>query len=162
MIHVVYCLQKDKQMNDNLSIADQKLAAAARIRNAISGIKRQIADRGPLTILDRLLSLVRPGLAYKERNALLCFAANLHRTRSHQGTQWAVMLHDIGTLLNAYWALIRTDESVNLSALLRQVEDYAQYGFQQCDLLGDMEEGFYLFNKAAQDAAVADTKRKGA
>lgn len=147
-------------MNDILSIADQKLAVQARIRNVIGGIKRQIVDRGQLTILDRLLSIVLPDLAYDDHTILLYFVGDQHRNRSHAGTKWGAVLHDLGSLLVAYWVLIRTDESVCLPSCLQRAEDYARYGFQQCDLLGDVANGFCLFNKAAQDAAVAEAKRK--
>lgn len=146
-------------MNDILSVADQKLAAQTRIRNAISGIKRQIVARGRLTILDRLLGLVVPDHAYGDHASLLCFVADLHRNRSRAATKWGVVLHNLGSLLVAYWTLTRYDESVGLAGLLQRVEDYARYGFEQCNLLGDMENGFYLFNRAAQDAAVAEAKR---
>lgn len=137
-------------MKDELTVREQKVAAEDRIKAAIVQLKRQFVDRSKLTVLDKFLVITVPGRAYADTSTTLSFVPDMHRNQTHLGAKWAVLIYDLARLLMAYWEFIRSDESQSLSQRLWRVEDYAKYGLDQCDLLGDVEHGFYLFNKAAQ------------
>lgn len=137
-------------MKDELTVRETKVAVRKQIVSAIVRLKRHFVDRNKLTVLDKLLVITIPDRAYSNTRLALSFVPDMHRNQTRLGDKWAVLLHDLGRLLMAYWALIRTDESQFLSQRLAIVEDYAKHGLDQCELMGDMEHGFYLFNEAAQ------------
>lgn len=138
-------------MTHEPTLKQEKLDIEHRIKTVIIQLERQFVDRAKLTELGLLLVMVTPGNAYRNLGRdRLSFIPDLHRNHPHNETKWAVLLHDLGLALLAYWELIRIDESMFLPTRLAKIEGYAKYGLDQCDLLGDVQTGFYLFNKALQ------------
>lgn len=129
-----------------------KVAIQSKLRTAIKDIRSQLIRRPDISLLDRLMELVQPGFAYDQRGEAILgsILPHIRYVNTRTPKPIAIVLHEIGRALLLYWELERTDECVGLGHLLRRLSDYGQDGIQACELLGGIENGYSLFNRAAQ------------
>jgi len=138
-------------MNDVLKLADEKLLIQKRIIAGINGLRRHRVNRADVSILDRIVPLVAPRLAYQNRGKeALSFVPFLHREKAQVPFKFAVVVHEIAILLQRYWELIRSDQTTGLYPRLKALEGWAKYGLEECELLGGPGVGYSLFNVALQ------------
>ncbi len=134
---------------------------ATKLRRAINGLRRQMATRPDIALLDRLMELVEPGKAWHEQGPS-CVGTILPFIRyaeTRTAKPRAVVFHEIGLALIRYWELVRTSETIGLGRLLQRLEDYGEFGIDSCELLGGTNTGYSLFNRAAQERNVANAIR---
>ena len=136
--------------------AVNKTAIQSRLRTAIVDIRLQLIRRPDITLIDRLMELVQPGFAYNGRgeSILGSILPHIRYVNTRTPKPIAIVLHEIGRALLLCWELERTDECVGLGHLLQRLADYGTDGIQACDLLGGDEDGYSLFNRAAQKRSV--------
>lgn len=138
-------------MNDELKLADEKLLIQKRIIAGINGLRKHLVNRADISILDRIVPLVAPRLAYQGRGRdALSFIQGLHRPKAMIPERTSVVFHEIAVLLDRYWELIRSDQTTGLYSRLTQLEGWAKYGLEECELLGGPTVGYDLFNRALQ------------
>lgn len=130
-------------MKEVTGLAEVKVEYARRIKDAITEIRRQVP--GSQADLDRLSALVTPGCAYDGIGEARMPVSNLHLPRTRTESKYAVVLHEIGQAIQLYWTLIRTDDVVGLDHLVQRLKDYAEYGFENCELLGGPDHGYGLY-----------------
>ena len=131
------------------------------LRTAISNLRRQLATRPDITLLDRLMELVESGKAWNHMGptALGTLLPFIQYAETRTAKPRAVVFHEIGLALIRYWELVRTSETIGLGRLLQRLEDYGEFGIDSCELLGGPETGYSLFNREAQKRNVADAIR---
>jgi len=134
---------------------------AVKLRQAISGLRRQLGSRPDITLLDRLMELVESGRAWDHMGptALTNLLPFTQYSETRTAKKRAVVFHEIGQALIRYWELVRTSETIGLGRLLQRLEDYGEFGIDSCELLGGPSSGYSLFNRKAQERNVADAIR---
>ncbi len=144
-------------MKDLTETEDIRADVQRRLKRAIIGLTKMTT--GPRReLLFTCLDLVSPPLAYNGvGESRIPGPAGVETPRKDD--VWLCVLSEVGRAIRAFYSLTRTDEAPGLTRLLHNLEGYAKYGLDSVEVLGSTGTGFYLFNKAAQDAAVAERDR---
>ena len=131
---------------------------ATKLRRAIFNLRRQLASRPDISLLDRLMELVESGKAWDHKGvcALATLLPFIQYSETRTAKPRAVVFHEIGQALIRYWELVQTSETIGLGRLLQRLEDYGEFGIDSCELLGGPSTGYSLFNRKAQERNVAD------
>ena len=66
----------------------------------------------------------------------------------------AIVLHEVKLAIIRWWELIRTGQTTGLDELIGNLEGYAEYGLDECEVLGSPEDGYHIFNRAMQTETV--------
>lgn len=63
----------------------------------------------------------------------------------------AIVLYEVKLAIVRWWELIRTGVTIDLNRLLEQLEDYAAYGLDTYEVLGNDADGYTLFSAHVRD-----------
>jgi len=137
-------------MREITGLAKIKVNYATRLKLAIKTIRLQVLPCNQ-KVFDQFLSLVGPGYAYDSIGAYkLDWIPDINQDRTRTEHKLAVVSHEIGKAILEYYTLIRTDDQVGLEYLVQRLENYAECGFNECELLGGPDCGYGLFDPRQQ------------
>lgn len=118
-----------------------------RLTDAIRFLQPQILSRSGILIFERLAVCVNRNMAYREdRDSYLPFSGGRPlppRTRRHD--KISVVFHEVCQAIILFWDWERTHVAPGLEHLVSRIEDYAEYGYKNCDLVGNEDVGYSLF-----------------